>query len=489
MCVRRGMIPAFPVPAPRAAPRPEATSGGDRGPAPAREPGRDREPPAFQRALAAASGPEESPRLRDTSEPVEPTLPEPETAIDQASAAFPVSDAPGLPTSIEEPGAVDLAAVLAAMQELLRGTTEGAPTTEVPLAEVDHVAKSVLFEVVGSIPGGPPGPKVPGVPQDFLGMTLLEAQDAPSIDVDDPAPDPLLAWWQSQGASPAEPDMTQPSPLPVAEAPEILPPWSLPKPSVMTGPVAGTASLEEAESESGSAAPADEGPPLPVLTVPVTATPPPAPRAQALEAVIKDGESAPMPTTPVAPPPATPVTGSVREVATAAPQPAPEPGLDAIPSPVDRIIAHQVLRAARDRGPDRHLVIRLTPPELGTVRIEFRADAQGGLAISLQAEDQAVRRALEQSLPHLRAELTRQDGTVTSVAVGDARASADAQRQFGESPNQDAERRAAALAGSRNRARRGDPAFSLGGESLPTNASAVQPRTVGLGLPQVNAQA
>ena len=481
------MIPAFPVPAPRAAPRPEAASGGDRGPAPARESGRDREPPAFQRALAAASGPEESSRLRDTSEPVEPTLPEPETAIDQTPAASPVSEAPGLPTSIEEPGAVDLAAVLAAMQELLRGSTEGAPTTEVPLAEVDHVAKSVLFEVVGSIPGGLPGPKVPVVPQDFLGMTLPEAQDAPSIDVDDPAPDPLLAWWQSQGATSAEPDLTQPGPLPVAEAPEILPPSSLPKPPVMAGPVAEAPPLEE--SESGSAVPADEAPPLPVPAVPVAATPPPTPRAQALEAVVKDGESAPMPTTPVAPSPTTPVTGPVREVATAAPRPAPEPGLDAVPSPVDRMIAHQVLRAARDRGPDRHLVIRLTPPELGTVRIEFRADAQGGLAISLQAEDQAVRRALEQSLPHLRAELTRQDGTVTSLAVGDARASADAQRQFGESPNQDAERRAAALAGSRNRARRGDPAFSLGGESLPTNASAVQPRTVGLGLPQVNAQA
>ena len=195
--------------------------------------------------------------------------------------------------------------------------------------------------------------------------------------------------------------------------------------------------------------------------------------------------STPVPAAPA--PSEAPVRAPVSLAAPAPVRPTPDDGLASLPNPVDRVIAHQVLRAARDRGMDRNLVIRLTPPELGTVRVEFRADAHG-LQVSLHAEDSAVRRALEQALPQLRADFNRQDGTVTSVAIGNAAPTAEQGRNSGDSSQQDAERRSAAALGGRSRARRGGPAFSLGMEAATAAPAPVQARTTGLGLPQVDTQ-
>ncbi|MCX8039554.1 MAG: flagellar hook-length control protein FliK [Planctomycetota bacterium] len=76
------------------------------------------------------------------------------------------------------------------------------------------------------------------------------------------------------------------------------------------------------------------------------------------------------------------------------------------PTPVDQGIARQVARALVQHLPDggERLVVRLTPPELGTVRIEFVA-RDGAMQALLIAEDEAVRQALERALPVLRSEV------------------------------------------------------------------------------------
>jgi flagellar hook-length control protein FliK len=142
-------------------------------------------------------------------------------------------------------------------------------------------------------------------------------------------------------------------------------------------------------------------------------------------------------------------------------------------------LAHQVLRAARDRGPDRHLVIRLTPPELGTVRIEFHHEGTA-LQVVLQAEDPAVRRALEQAIPHLRQELSRHEGSTIAVTVG---SQADHPAGQGERNPQDrSQGRDQGSPGSRR-----GPRFDL--ERLASLGPAVATRSGGVGLARVDTQA
>ena len=122
-------------------------------------------------------------------------------------------------------------------------------------------------------------------------------------------------------------------------------------------------------------------------------------------------------------------------------------------NPVERMIAHQVSRAViRHVGEgDRSLVIRLTPPELGTVRIEFRMQ-EGRLCAHFQAEDPAVRQALERLLPQLAGDLRQADSPIQQITIGgstnadqafdgrgfDGRGGQQAQRQdhHGNSPRQ-----------------------------------------------------
>ena len=88
---------------------------------------------------------------------------------------------------------------------------------------------------------------------------------------------------------------------------------------------------------------------------------------------------------------------------------------------MDRAVAGQVSRAILTRGADgeRMLVLRLTPPELGTVRIEV-IERAGVMTARIHAEDDAVRGALERSLPQLRQDLRANDAPVRDVSLADA---------------------------------------------------------------------
>ena len=111
--------------------------------------------------------------------------------------------------------------------------------------------------------------------------------------------------------------------------------------------------------------------------------------------------------------------GPARIEAPAAP-PVP-PGESArVANAMDRV-AGQVSRAILTRGADgeRMLVLRLTPPELGTVRIEV-VERAGVMTARIHAEDDAVRSALERSLPQLRQDLRANDAPVRDVSLADA---------------------------------------------------------------------
>ncbi|GDY14687.1 hypothetical protein LBMAG53_35650 [Planctomycetota bacterium] len=85
---------------------------------------------------------------------------------------------------------------------------------------------------------------------------------------------------------------------------------------------------------------------------------------------------------------------------------------------MERAIAGQVARSlsGAKAGSDTVIVVRLTPPELGTVRIEIRSD-RDGLNARLHAEDPAVRDSLERLLPTLRGDLRASDSRLTEISV------------------------------------------------------------------------
>jgi flagellar hook-length control protein FliK len=106
-------------------------------------------------------------------------------------------------------------------------------------------------------------------------------------------------------------------------------------------------------------------------------------------------------------------------VAVAAPErPAPLRDPQGDGNPMDRAIASQVSRAAARiaSGEGPILVVRLTPIELGTVRIELR-EIGGQLTARLHAEDPAVRETLERMLPTVRHDLRAGDSRLADVAV------------------------------------------------------------------------
>ena len=61
-------------------------------------------------------------------------------------------------------------------------------------------------------------------------------------------------------------------------------------------------------------------------------------------------------------------------------------------------------------------MIRLTPPELGTVRVELR-ERDGLITVRLHAEDPAVRQALERALPQVRNDLRATDSPLQHITV------------------------------------------------------------------------
>lgn len=112
--------------------------------------------------------------------------------------------------------------------------------------------------------------------------------------------------------------------------------------------------------------------------------------------------------------------GQAKVEATAAPTVPPGESARAA-NAMDRAVAGQVSRAILSRGADgdRMLVLRLTPPELGTVRIEV-IERAGVMTARIHAEDEAVRGALERSLPQLRQDLRANDAPVRDVSLADA---------------------------------------------------------------------
>ncbi len=62
------------------------------------------------------------------------------------------------------------------------------------------------------------------------------------------------------------------------------------------------------------------------------------------------------------------------------------------------------------------MVFRLTPPELGTVRIELHATAEG-FSASLHSDDPAVRAALDRMLPSMRQELRSHDSPLRELGL------------------------------------------------------------------------
>lgn len=127
------------------------------------------------------------------------------------------------------------------------------------------------------------------------------------------------------------------------------------------------------------------------------------------------------------------------------------------PNPMDKAVANQISRALVQQLPngDRMMTLRLTPPELGTVRIEV-VERQGVLTARLHAEDDGVRLALEKALPLMRQELRASDAPVRDVQVGD-------QSRFDQAHSQQQGQGQA----DRNGRRRGEdePAFSLDGSA------------------------
>lgn len=111
-----------------------------------------------------------------------------------------------------------------------------------------------------------------------------------------------------------------------------------------------------------------------------------------------------------------------------------------LPNPLERNIARQLTQqlaaplatvttpgAPRKGAVDKSLVIRLTPPELGTVRIEI-SQRDGQLTVRMHAEDPAVRQAIERMLPTLRTDLRQADAPLHQITIessGDGSRSGD----------------------------------------------------------------
>lgn len=129
-------------------------------------------------------------------------------------------------------------------------------------------------------------------------------------------------------------------------------------------------------------------------------------------------------------------------------------------NPMDRAVAQQVSRSLIQHLPsgDKMMVLRLTPPELGTVRIEL-IEHQGVLSARLHAEDDGVRHALEKALPFMRQELRASDAPIREVNVGD-------QSRFDQAPS-DQQGRNAQGQSPNQRPRPNEPVFTVEGGSVP----------------------
>jgi flagellar hook-length control protein FliK len=127
---------------------------------------------------------------------------------------------------------------------------------------------------------------------------------------------------------------------------------------------------------------------------------------------------------------------------------------------MEKAVTHQVQRALVQHLPtgEKMMVLRLTPPELGTVRIEL-IERQGVMSARFHAEDDGVRLALERFLPTMRAELRASDAPIRELSLTDQ---ADFQRSFADGQQQQHAQDGA----QQRRSQANQPQFSLDG-SLP----------------------
>ena len=168
-----------------------------------------------------------------------------------------------------------------------------------------------------------------------------------------------------------------------------------------------------------------------------------------------------------------------------------------LPNPVERSIVRQLSQQLaaplatltppgheHKSAADKNLVIRLTPPELGTVRVEM-SQRDGQLVIRMYAEDPAVRQAIERMLPNLRSDLRQGDGQAQVITVesssSERNGDRDGQRHGERSPDdrgawqgqqQQQQRHERAYSGGHSARGSERPQFSLQGQP------AVEPITV-----------
>jgi flagellar hook-length control protein FliK len=140
---------------------------------------------------------------------------------------------------------------------------------------------------------------------------------------------------------------------------------------------------------------------------------------------------------------------------------------------MEKAVSHQITKALVQHLPngDRMMVLRLTPPELGTVKIEV-VERQGVFSARIHAEDDGVRLALERFLPSMRQDLRASDAPIRELTLSDQ---AQFQRSFAD--GQQSHQQDARQSGNR---RQGDdtPRFSLDG---PTSEPIAIPVTAALG--------
>ena len=505
------MIPALPV-ALRPAARPAESA--DRGhSAEDSAPDADRST-SFARALdrsSAASRPQADRPDRQAPEPVDeaPSVDPTTVAVPPAAVVTPPPDAeaPAVPEGdLLAPVVVAVAPALGQVPDPLVGTPGQmpvAPTLPGLTAAVGSPTVGIETQV-GTKPMDPAGPPStdPVPPWEVLdyamspsamgeGQELAGQPSEASAEVAPTVPGPVQDPWelkvQALATGATTPSAPAPRPMPQAVSDPAFGPAGAAPTEAEAEEVSPGAAAATAATPVAPEVPQTQAPRLPV--VPEDAGPSHhGPRAElSQEFARSQAEPAPsvLPATTAAPAPL-PANSAAPQAPAAPPAPAtPQAELAALPNPVERAIAQQVQRAWRDRGVDRHLVIRLTPPELGTVRVEFRNE-NGALTVALHAEDPAVRRALEQSLPHLKADLEQHGQAQASLSVGSGRSDAADAGAGQDRHSQERERRLAAGAAARGRTR--GPAFVLPGTE-PLATGPVQRRTAGLGLPQVDAQA
>lgn len=163
-----------------------------------------------------------------------------------------------------------------------------------------------------------------------------------------------------------------------------------------------------------------------------------------------------------------------KPAAAPAARPAPEAG-----NPMERAVANQVSRALIRESADgsRMISLRLTPPELGTVRIDI-VERAGVMTARLHAEDAGVRVALERYLPQLRQDLLAHNAPVRELQLADAWAGDLTRQNHGDQQGRTGNRRG------------GRSGFSLDGiAGVPVGASAPAMTTSTITADSVDARA